>query len=107
MENSESLGVMTSTKPLTIPANGRKNFYGQIIVKAICQRLTICLDGADGLPKGVIVTTSVNCISQGQGKTKLPNELVNHHSQDVVIPAKARICDLYSTARLNCQFHLM
>ena len=97
VDNTESIGVMTLTKPLTIPANGRMIFYGQTRVKAICQRLTVCLDGANGLPKGVIVTPSVNCISPGRAKTKLPVELVNHLSQDVVIPAKARICDLYST----------
>ena len=57
----------------------------------------MCLDGASGLPKGVIATPGVNCISPGRTKSKLPVQLVNHLSQDVTIPAKARICDLYST----------
>ena len=97
VNNTNSLGVMTATKPFTIPAHGRVIFHGQTRVKAICQKLTVCLDGASGLPKGVIVTPSVNCIVPGRTKSKLPVELVNHLSQDVTIPAKARICDLYST----------
>ena len=97
VENTSCLGVMTSTKPLTIPAHGRVIFHGQTRAKAICQKLTVCLDGASGLPKVVIATPGVNCISPGRTKRKLPVELVNHLSQDVTIPAKARICDLYST----------
>ena len=97
VENSSCLGVMISTKPLTIPAHGRVIFHGQTRVKAVCQKLTVCLDGASGLPKGVIATPRVNCISPGQARSKLPVELVYHLSQDVTIPAKAWICDLYNT----------
>ena len=37
MENTESIGVMTLIKPMTIPANGCMILYGQTTVKAICQ----------------------------------------------------------------------
>ena len=97
VDNTSSLGVMTSTKPFTIPAHDCVVFHGQTRVKVVCQKLTVCLDGASGLPKRVIATPSVSCISLGQAKSKLPVELVNHLFQDVTIPAKARICDLYST----------
>ena len=81
VDNTSSLGVMTSTKPFTIPAHGHVICHGQTRVKAVCQKLTVCLDGASGLPKGVIATPSVSCISPGQAKSKLPVELVNHLSQ--------------------------
>ena len=48
VENTSSLGVMTSTKLFTIPAHGRVIFHGQTRVKAICQKLTVCLDGTSG-----------------------------------------------------------
>ena len=54
----------------------------------------MCLDGASGLPKGV---TRCELYFSRWTKSKLPVELVNHLSQDVTIPAKAWICDLYST----------
>ena len=55
VENASCLEVMTSTKPLTIPAHGHVIFHGQTRVKAICQKLTVCLDGASGLPKGSLL----------------------------------------------------
>ena len=58
--------------------------------------MNICLDGARGLPKGVLATPCVNTITPGHSKSKLPVELVNYLSQEVTIPAKARICELYS-----------
>ena len=57
----------------------------------------MCLDSSNALPKGVIATPSVSSIAVGNSRTKLPVELVNHLSQDVTIPAKVQICDLYST----------
>ena len=97
VNRQDSLGRLVTTKPQTIPANGRVRILGQTRVKAICQRLTVCLDGSNALPRGVIATPCVGSISPGRARTKLPVELVNHLSQDVTIPAKVQICDLYST----------
>ena len=97
VDNTSSLGVMTSSKPFTIPAHGCVIFHGQTRVRAVCQKPSVCLNGSSGLPKGVIATPSMSCISPGQAKSKLPVDLVNHLSQDVTIPAKDQICDLYST----------
>ena len=66
-------------------------------MKAICQKLTVCLDESNALPRGVISTPYVSSISPGRARTKLPVKLVNHLSQDVTIPAKVQICDLHST----------
>ena len=44
-----------------------------------------------------MVTPSVNIVSPGRSKIGLPIDLVNHLSQPVTIPAKTRICELYST----------
>ena len=43
----------------------------------------VCLDGAIGLPKGIIATQSVNCISPGQAKSKLPVQLRLSHFPEV------------------------
>ena len=104
-ESPDSLGSLTITKPLTVPARGRVMVYGQTRVKAICQQLNICLDGAKGLPRGVLATPCVNTITPGHSRSKLPVELVNHLSQDVTIPAKARICDLYSLEDIELLDH--
>ena len=94
---TDSLGSLTIHKPLTIPPNGRMVVFGHTRVQAICQRMSICLDGNNGLPKGVIATPCVSTLQPGRKRSKLPIELVNHSSQPVTIPAKARVCDLYST----------
>ena len=101
VNKQDSLGRLMTTKPQTIPANGRVMILGQTRVKAICQKLTVCLDGSNALPRGVIVTPCVSSISPGRARTKLPVELVNHLSQDVTIPAKVQICDLYSTEEVD------
>ena len=101
VNKQDSLGRPMTTKPQTIPANGRVMILGQTRVKAICQKLTVCLDGSDALPRGVIVTPCVSSISPGRARTKLPVELVNCLLQDVTIPAKVQICDLYSTEEVD------
>ena len=55
------------------------------------------MEGKFGLPKGVMVTPSVNIVSPGRSKIRLPVDLVNHLSQPITIPEKTRICELYST----------
>ena len=60
-------------------------------------RMPVCLDGADGLPKGVLATPCINTLHQGRKQTKLPIELINHSSKAATIPVRARVCDLYST----------
>ena len=79
--NTSSLGSVTIGKPLKIPPNGRMMIYGHTRVQAICQRINVCVDGATGLPKGVLATPSVNTIKPGRKITKLPVELVNHSSK--------------------------
>ena len=93
----DSLGSLIIGKPLTIPPNGRMVIQGHTRVKAVCQGITVCLDGSNGLPKGVLATPSVTTLPPGRKRTKLPVELVNHSAQTVTVPAKARVCDLYST----------
>ena len=60
--NTESLGTLTITKPLTLPPNGRIVAHGHTRVQPICQKLTVCLDGTSGLPKGVMATPSVSIL---------------------------------------------
>ena len=50
VNTTESLLCLTIGKPLTIPPNGRMVIHGHTRVKAICQTMTICLDGSTGLP---------------------------------------------------------
>ena len=94
---TDSLGSLTIPKAVTIPPNGRMVVYGHTRVQAICQRMSVCLDGSNGLPKGVLATPCVTTLQPGRKRSKLPIELVNPSSQSVTIPAKARVCDLYST----------
>ena len=71
---------------------------GQTHVRAVCSRMTVCLVGSEtSLPKGVVVSPSVNYLQPGASTSKLSAELVNHLQQAVTIPGKARICDLYIT----------
>ena len=93
----DSLGDLRTSKPVTVPANGHVIIYGRAQTPAVCQKMTVCMEGKSGLPKGVMVTPSVNIVSPGRSKIRLPVDLVNHLSQPVTIPAKTRICELYST----------
>ena len=71
---------------------------GQTHVRAVCSRMTVCLDGSEtSLPKGVVVSPSVNYLEPGVSTSMLSAEVVNYLQQAVTIPAKARICDMYST----------
>ena len=83
VNTSELLGKLTIGKQLTLPPNGRMVVYGQTRVQAICQRMSVCLDGANGLPKGVLATPCINTLHPGRKRTKLPIELVNHSSKAV------------------------
>ena len=94
---TDSLGDLRTSRPVTVPANGHVIIYGRTQTPAVCQKMTVCMEGKSGLPKGVMVTPSVNIVSPGRSKIRLPIDLVNHLSQPVIIPAKTRICELYST----------
>ena len=98
-KSHSALGSLKTTKPLTIPPNGRMIIKGQTRVRPVCSRMTVCLDEseASSLPKGVMISPSVNYLEPGTATSKLSVEVVNHLQQSVTIPAKARICDLYST----------
>ena len=39
----------------------------------------------------------MNNLQPERKRTKLPVELVSHSAQTVTVPAKERVCDLYST----------
>ena len=95
-KSESSLGFLKTTKPVTIPPNGRMIIKGQTHVRAVCSRMTVCLDGSEtsSLPKGVVISPSVNYLEPGASTSKLSAEVVNHLQQAVTIPAKARICDL-------------
>ena len=94
---TDSLGDLRTSRPVTVPANGHVIIYGRTQTPAVCQKMTVCMEGKSGLPKGVMVTPSVNIVSPGRSKIRLPIALVNHLSQPVTIPAKTRICELCST----------
>ena len=72
---------------------------GQTRIQAISHQMSVCLESSERtiLPKGVLVSPCVNWIQPGQSITKLPVQLTNQLDQMVTIPAKARICELYST----------
>ena len=44
-----------------------------------------------------MILPRLNYLKPGNATSKLSVEVVNHLQQSVTIPAKARICDLYST----------
>ena len=89
----------TTTKPIVIPPNGCVTVIGQTRVQAISHRMNVCLEGSEHtiLPKGVLLSPCVNMIEPGKSITKLPVQLTNQLDQTVTIPAKARLCELYST----------
>ena len=95
---SDSLSLLTTSKPIVIPPNGCITVIGQTRVQAISHQMSVCLESSEWtiLPKGVLVSPCVNWIQPGQSITKLPVQLTNQLDQMVTIPAKARICKLYS-----------
>ena len=96
MANSKnSPGFLKTTKSVTIPPNGRLIIKGQTHVKAVFACMTVCLDGSKtiSLPKGVVISPSVNYLELGVWTSKLSAEVVNHSQQPVTISAKVRICD--------------
>ena len=96
---SDPLGLLTTSKPIVIPPNGCITVIGQTRVQAISHQMSVCLESSERtiLPKGVLVSPCVNWIQPGRSITKLPVQLTNQLDQMVTIPAKARICELYST----------
>ena len=80
MKNEGSLGSLRTTKPLTIPPKGRMIIKGKIHVKAVCTRLTVCLDdsSATSLPRGVVISPSVGYLEPGSSTSKLSVKVVNH-----------------------------
>ena len=93
-----SFGFLKTTKPVTIPPNGQMIIKGQSHVRAVYSPMTVCLDGSEtSLPKDLVVSPSVNYLEPSASTSKLSAEVVNHLQQAITIPAKARICDLYST----------
>ena len=93
----DSLADLRTSSLVTVPANGHVIIYGQPQPPVVCQKMTACMEGKFGLPKGVIVTLSVNIVSLGRSKIRLPVDLENYLSQPVTIPEKIRLCKLYST----------
>ena len=71
-KSESSLGFLKTTKPVTIPPNGRMIIKGQSHVRAVCSRMTVCLDGSEtSLAKGVVVSPSVNYLEPGASTSKL------------------------------------
>ena len=70
------------TKPITIPPNSKTAISGQARVKAVCQRLSICLEEVQStsLPKGLLVSPCVAFIEPGRASSPLAVEVVHHSS---------------------------
>ena len=96
VNNPDSLGEVRTTQSLDIPANGRMLVYERTWLRPVCQCMIVCADGVSHLLKGLVVTPSLNFIAPGKSRAKVPVEVVNHSLQVVTIPAKAKVCELYS-----------
>ena len=71
-KSENSLRFLKTIKPVTIPNNGHMIIMGQTQVRAVCSRMTICLDGSEttSLPKGVVISPSVNYLEPGAFTSK-------------------------------------
>ena len=98
VNTSEPLGFLRTIKPLVVPPRSCVVIQGRTRVQALSQRISVCLEEAkeQSLPRGVVVSPCVLTLLPGTSSSKLPVQVVNHLDQEVSIPAKTRICDLYS-----------
>ena len=60
-KSESSLGILKTTKPVTIPPNGRMSIKGHTHVRAVCSHMTVCLDGSEtmSLPKGLVGSPTI------------------------------------------------
>jgi uridylate kinase len=93
----DSLGVVKTTKAVTIPANGRALVHGFSRASTPCMRITVALDELcqNTLPGGLVVTPSVTHLYPGHCTNRVAVEVTNYSAKDVVIPAKATVCGLH------------
>ena len=101
IDEKDVLGSVYLTNPLTLPPNGRVIVEGQMSFNPNCQRFSVMLDGSDQacLPKGVLITPCVTALS-AQNPGQVAIELINHSAQTVIVPRKARLCEVYTVAQI-------
>ena len=99
VNTSESLGFLRIARSVVVPPRSSVIIHGRTRVQSISQRISVCLEetSQQSLPRGLVVSPCVYDLLPGTSTAKLPIQVVNHLDQEVSIPAKARICDLYST----------
>ena len=98
VDTSEPLGFLRTIKPLVVPPRSCVVMKGRTRVQALSQRISVCLEETkeQSLPRGVLVSPCILNLLPGTSSSKLPVQVVNHLDQEVSIPTKTRICDLYS-----------
>ena len=88
------LGVVKTTKPVTIYAGERKEIHGITKIKQGGYSVNCISEPAmeKALPKGLKLITGYSPL--GAGSSRVYNVIVNISDQDITIPAKTIVCQL-------------
>lgn len=93
----DTLGFVSSTKSVTIPASGKSVVHGLTRGTAgTCMRLTVFVEDSStiSLPGGLSVSPSVLHLKPGVSTQRIPLEVNNFSDKDITIPPKTRLCEL-------------
>ncbi len=93
--DKDQLGVVKTTKLITIPAGGRSIIHGLTHVTT-CMRLAVLLDRSQDhpLPGSLKLSPSMSYITPGRKTHHVDLEVCNFSSKSVTIPAKTVLSDV-------------
>ena len=104
--NKGSLGDVTSSKAILIPAGSKKRVRGKTRAGAtLCQQVSVCLDEAQHrqLPGGLILSPSYQNLTPLASIQNVELEIRNMSKRDVTIPRKTTLCQVYQATKVFSQ----
>ena len=103
IDNKGSLGDVTSSKAILIPAGSQKRVRGKTRAGAtLCQQVSVCLDEAQHrqLPGGLIISPCYQNLTPFASIQNVELEIRNMSKRDVTIPRKTTLCQVYQATKV-------
>ncbi len=95
LKDKPDLGEVKSTKPITIPPEGRLVIHGHTRIST-CMRITALTEEIQNksLPGGLRLSPTISHLEPGRASHRIPVEVTNFSSKAVTIPPKMSLCSL-------------
>ena len=103
INNKGSLGDVTSSKAILIPAGSQKRVRGKTRAGAtLCQQVSVCLDEAQHrqLPGGLILSPCYQNLTPFASIQNVELEIRNMSKRDATIPRKTTLCQVYQATKV-------